>query len=121
MVALTIGLEFFQFVAIAPAFYSLEIVIRIVANLFLLDVIKMAGADKSGFWSLLIALCAVVFLWFFIVISIMLNIDKCLKRSNTISRMYSFFSGVYLPFFGNTMFLPFAALLVDTFVCDHEA
>jgi threonine/homoserine/homoserine lactone efflux protein len=114
-------IEFFQFVAIAPELLSLKIVVRILSNLFLLDIVKMASSDKSGYWTLLITICVVCFVWFMMVASIMLNVDKVLSRFPFIQRVFQLFNGAFLPFFGNTMFLPFATLLLDAYVCDHKA
>jgi hypothetical protein len=88
VVQATILIEFFQFVAIAPELQSLKIVIRILSNLFLLDVVKMAAADKSGYWTLLIVICCIVFAWFLMVAAIMLNVDRLLSRFPFIQRSF---------------------------------
>ena len=107
--------------AIAPRFPSLEIVIRILANLFLIDFIKMANEDKSSYWGLLIAIVVVCYLWFILVVLIMTDFDRCLTRMPFLQMTISLLNSGYLPFFGNTMFLPITAILFDPFVCDHVA
>lgn len=54
LVQATIIIEFFQFVAIAPSFESLKIVIEAASNIFMLDIIKVAQEDKSSYWMLLL-------------------------------------------------------------------
>lgn len=121
MVQLTIFIEFFQFIAIAPQFPSFEYVIRIIANLFLIDFIKMANEDKSSYWNLLIAIVVICYMWFILVVLIMTDFDRCLTLTPFIQRTISLLNSGYLPFFGNTMFLPITALLFDPFVCEHVA
>jgi hypothetical protein len=117
MVQATIFIEFFQFVAISPEFTSLEIVIRIISNLFLIDIIKMANEDKSGYWTLLVVIVIICYVWFALVLLIMLNAERCLSKLPFIQRTIALLNSVYLPFFGNTMFLPFSTLLLDPYVC----
>lgn len=121
MVQVQIFMEFFQFVAIAPVFKSLEVVVRVLANLFLVDVIKMADSDKSGYWNLLITVAALVYVWFFLVLLIIGNADKCLSKVPFVQRMFAFMHSTFLPFIGNLMFLPTTTLLVDPFVCVYIA
>ena len=51
----------------------------------------------------------------------MLNAETWMGRCPFIQRMFGLFNSMYLPFFGNTMFLPFATLLLDPYVCDFKA
>jgi hypothetical protein len=121
IVQVTIIIEFFQFVAIAPAFLSLKVVIEAASNIFMLDVLKVAQEDKTGYWTLLQVICILCYLWFFLVMMIMLNAENWLRRIPFLQRTLALLNGFYLPFFGNTMFLPFSALLLDCFICDKKA
>ena len=80
MVQITIGIEFFQFVAIAPQLLALQVIIRIASNLFLMDFVKMAGSDKGSYWTLLIVIVVICYLWFMCVILIMLNFEALLGK-----------------------------------------
>lgn len=76
MVQATIFIEFFQFVAIAPRLESFEVVIRVISNMFLLDIIKMTGSDKSDYWTLLIVMICAVLVWIFLVLLIFCNAES---------------------------------------------
>jgi threonine/homoserine/homoserine lactone efflux protein len=89
--------------------------------MFLLDIIKMTNSDQQGYWTLLIVLVSFVFFWFFLILLIFINAERCLKRVPILQKSIEVLNGAYLPFFGNVMFLPFVALLIDPFVCDHKA
>jgi hypothetical protein len=51
----------------------------------------------------------------------MVNGEHHLKKIPLLKRFVSILNSLFLPFFGNTMFLPALALLLDMFVCDHQA
>ena len=51
----------------------------------------------------------------------MVNSEHHLKKIPLLKRFVSILNSLFLPFFGNTMFLPALALLLDMFVCDHQA
>ena len=121
LVQITIGIEFFQLVAIAPKLKSLQVVIQSASNIFMVDAIKTTQQDKSGSWQELVAVCCLCYCWFVLVILIMMNAESWLKRVPFCTRILALMSDLYLPFIGNTMFLPFTALLVDAFICDHQA
>jgi ABC-type branched-subunit amino acid transport system substrate-binding protein len=121
LVQAQIGIEFFQFIAIAPTFPSLEIVVRATANVFVLDFIKVAGTSKSDYWILLATICGLCYVWFALVLVIMLNGEHWLKKIPFCKRTIQILNSVFLPFFGNTYFLPALTLLLDMYVCDHQA
>ena len=121
LVQVQIAIEFFQFLAIAPTFYSLQIVISASSNIFMLDIMKVANTSKSSYWILLAVVCGSCYCWFLLVVLIMLNGEKALKKVPLCKRTLSILNSVFLPFYGNTLFLPALALLLDAFVCDHEA
>mmetsp|Transcript_28667 Transcript_28667/g.28318 ORF Transcript_28667/g.28318 Transcript_28667/m.28318 type:complete len:932 (-) Transcript_28667:669-3464(-) len=121
LVQATILIEFFQFVAIAPTFESLKIVIDAASNIFMVDFMKVANAGKGTYWTLLSVVCSLCYLWFFLVILIMANAEHWLKQVPFCQRTLALLNAAYLPFFGNTMFLPFTTLLLDVYVCDHKA
>lgn len=121
LVQVTIIIEFFQFVAIAPSFESLKIVIQAASNIFMLDIIKVAQEDKSSYWMLLAVVSTMCYIWFVLVMCIVCNAEKWLSRTPFLQRSLAMMNALYLPLIGNTMFLPFTALLLDVFVCDHQA
>lgn len=121
MAEVQIGVEFFQFIAIAPTFTSLKIVIQAASNIFMLDIMKVAQSDKADYWVLLSAVCALCYAWFILVILIMTNAETWLQKLPMCQRLLSMMNTLFLPFYGNTMFLPALALLLDVFVCDHTA
>ena len=121
LVQATILIEFFQFVAIAPTFSSLRIVVEAASNVFMLDIVKVAQESQDTYWTLLVVIISLCYLWFALVIMIMLDAEHCLKKVPLCQRLLQLVNAVYLPFIGNTMFLPFSALLLDGFVCDHRA
>jgi ABC-type branched-subunit amino acid transport system substrate-binding protein len=121
LVQVQIAIEFFQFIAIAPTFSSLEIVITAASNIFMLDVMKVASSNKGDYWILLTAVCILCYIWCLLVILIMCNGEHLLKKVPLCRRVISLLNSVFLPFFGNTFFLPALALLLDMFVCDHRA
>jgi len=121
LVQAQIAIEFFQFIAIAPTFSSLEIVIKAASNIFMLDIMKVASSNKGDYWILLAAVCGLCYLWFFLVLIIMLNGEHWLRKLPFFKRIVSILNTLFLPFFGNTFFLPALALLLDMFVCDHTA
>jgi len=121
MVQVTIAIEFFQLIAIAPTFKSLQIVIESASNIFMIDAMRIAQQNKQGYWSELAAICGLCYLWFVLVVLIMMNAETWMKRAPFCQRLLALFNSLYLPFIGNTMFLPFTALLVDAFICDHTA
>ena len=121
LVQAQIAIEFFQFIAIAPTFSSLQIVITAASNIFMLDVMKVASSNKGDYWILLVAVCILCYIWFFLVVLIMFNGEHLLKKVPFCRRIVSLLNSVFLPFFGNTFFLPALALLLDMFVCDHRA
>jgi len=121
LVEVNIFVEFFQFVAIAPTLESLRIVIETSSNVFMLDIMKVAQGDKTSYWTLLLVICLLCYLWFFLVVMIMTDAEKYIQKLPVLQKALSLLNSVYLPFVGNTLFLPFSALLLDAFVCDHEA
>jgi len=121
LVQATIAVEFFQFVAIAPTFASLKIVIEAASNVFMIDIMKVANSGKQTYWTLLVVVCGLCYAWFFLVIMIMANAEYWLRKVPFCQRVLGILNALYLPFFGNTMFLPFTALLLDAYVCDHKA
>ena len=121
MVQVTIAIEFFQLVAIAPTFKSLQVVIESASNIFMVDAMRIAQQNKQGYWSELATICSLCYLWFVLVVLIMMNAETWMKRAPFCQRLLALFNSLYLPFIGNTMFLPFTALLVDAFICDHNA
>ncbi|OMJ94263.1 hypothetical protein SteCoe_2602 [Stentor coeruleus] len=121
MAEVQIGVEFFQFIAIAPTFTSLKIVIEAASNIFMLDIMKVAQSSKADYWVLLSAVCALCYAWFILVILIMTNAETWLQKLPMCQRLLSMMNTLFLPFYGNTMFLPSLALLLDVFVCDHTA
>ena len=121
LVQAQIGIEFFQFLAIAPTFSSMEIVVSAASNIFMLDIMKVANTSKADYWILLAVVCALCYCWFFLVVLIMFNGEHTLKKIPLCKRTLSILNSVFLPFYGNTLFLPALALLLDAFVCDHEA
>lgn len=121
LVQAQIAIEFFQFIAIAPTFSSLQIVISAASNIFMLDVMKVAQTSKSDYWILLAVVCGLCYIWFSLVLFIMINGEHLLERLPFCRRIVSIMNSVFLSFFGNTMFLPALALLLDMFVCDHQA
>ncbi|OMJ76504.1 hypothetical protein SteCoe_24126 [Stentor coeruleus] len=121
LVQLQIAVEFFQFVAIAPNFSSLQRVIQAASNVFMLDAIKVASSNKSDYWILLSAICGLSYLWFLLVLLTMLKGEDWLKSISFCKRIVSILDSVFLPSYGNTFFLPALALLLDMFVCDHKA
>lgn len=62
LVQATILIEFFQFVAIAPTFESLKIVIDAASNIFMIDVMKVANEGKETYWTLLAVVCGLCYL-----------------------------------------------------------
>ena len=87
----------------------------------MLDVMKVASSNKGDYWILLVAVCILCYIWFFLVVLIMFNGEHLLKKVPFCRRIVSLLNSVFLPFFGNTFFLPALALLLDMFVCDHRA
>ena len=116
-----IAIEFFQFIAIAPVLQSLEIVLNTISNIFMLDVLKVTSSDKQNYWVLLVFVCILSYFWFFVVIIISTNAEQLLLKYPFSRKIVGLINSAYLPFIGNTMFLPFASLLFDAFVCDHQA
>ena len=110
-----------QFISIAPTFFSLQLLVEAVSNISMLDVIKVAQEPKETYWTLLIAIIAMCYLMFILVGMIYFNLDQFLSKISLMQKLLQFMNDVYLPFVGNTMFLPITALLLDAFVCDKEA
>lgn len=121
LVQATILIEFFQFAAIAPTFSSVEIVFEIIANIFMMDAIKITQTEKSAYWDMLVIICIVCYLWFALLILIIVDAEQWLKRAPPVKKMLSLLNSAYLPFIGNTMFLPLVAILLDALVCDSQA
>ena len=121
MAQIQIFVEFFQFIAIAPTFQSLKIVITAASNIFMLDIMKVAQSSKSDYWIMLSVVCGLCYSWSILVALIMANAENWLKKVPLCQRLLSVMNALYLPFFGNTMFLPALALLLDVLVCDHQA
>ena len=121
LVQIQILIEYFQFLAIAPTFQSLEIVVQAASNIFMLDILKVAQSSKGDFWIMLGVVCGLCYFWFFLVLLIMANAESWLRKVPLCQRLLVLMNALYLPFYGNTMFLPSLALLLDTFVCDHQA
>jgi hypothetical protein len=96
-------------------------VLQAASNIFMLDIIKVAQEDKSSYWLLLAVVCSMCYIWFALVMCIVLNVEKWLNRAPFLQRSLAMMNALYLPLIGNTMFLPFTALLLDVFVCDHQA
>lgn len=45
-----------------------------------MDFVKMAGSDKSSYWTLLIVVCTICYVWFMCVVLIMLNAESWMAR-----------------------------------------
>ena len=121
LVQAQILIEFFQFIAIAPSLKSLQVVINSISNIFMLDVLKVANASKQDYWYFLIFVCCLCYFWFFVVIIISTDIENFFMKNSFFRRFFEIVNSAYLPFIGNTMFLPFSSILFDAFVCDNEA
>jgi ABC-type branched-subunit amino acid transport system substrate-binding protein len=121
LVQAQILIEFFQFIAIAPELVSLKIVVEIISNIFMFDVLKVAGSDKQDYWYFLIFISGLCFFWFFVVMIITTDTERFLVKNSCTRRIVGIINSAYLPFIGNTMFLPFSSILFDAFVCDHQA
>lgn len=121
LVQAQIAIEFFQFIAIAPNFSSLQIVIKAASNIFMLDIMKVASSNKGDYWILLAVVCTLCYFWFLLVVVIMLNGEHWLRKVPMCRRVLSILNSLFLPFFGNTFFLPALALLLDMFVCNNMA
>ncbi|OMJ81539.1 hypothetical protein SteCoe_17945 [Stentor coeruleus] len=121
LVQLTIAVEFFQFLAIAPYFKSLQMVIEVISNMFMFDFMKITQADKKYYWDLLSGICALCYVWFVLMILTIIKGENWVKKLPVCKKAIEFMNSYFLPFFGNTMFLPALALLLDAFVCDHQA
>lgn len=120
LVQLTIAVEFFQFLAIAPYFKSLQIVIEVISNMFMMDFMKITQADKRYYWDALSGTCALCYVWFILMIMIIIKGENWVKKLPVCRKAVEFLNSYFLPFFGNTMFLPALAFLLDAFVCDHQ-
>lgn len=126
LVELTICIEFLQLLALAPKFEAVQLVLKDLSKLVMLDVMSVSNISKSkgetsGYWLQLTVISALCYLWFLIVVLIALNVDKYLKAVPGLFRVFTAVTGIYLPLVGNSLFLPFLTLLLDAFVCDHEA
>ncbi|CAG9309903.1 unnamed protein product [Blepharisma stoltei] len=121
LVIITIGIEFFQFIAISPTFPALKSAVSVAANIFMVDFLKMTSGSKSTYWTFLIVVSVLCYTWFFLILLIMANAEKWLIHVPLCQRFMGLVNTMYLPFFGNTMFLPFMTMLLDVFVCDHKA
>ena len=121
LVQIQIAIEFFQFVAISPYFQSLQGVIQVISNVFMLDVLKIAQTSEQYYWQLLSAVCSLCFIWFLMMVLVIFKGDSWVRRIPVCRKIVSLLNTFFLPFFGNTMFLPVLALLLDVFVCDHQA
>ena len=115
-----IAIEFFQFLAIAPIFQSLEIVIKTASNVFMLDLLKVTSTSKQNYWPMLSTVCALCYIWFILIILIMTNAETWLKKVPLCQRFLRLMNSVFLPFFGNTMFIPALAILLDVYICDYQ-
>ena len=120
MVEIMIVVEFLQFLAIAPSFKSLELLIKILSNVFMLDVIKITDASTSYYWFMLSAVCSLCFVWFSFMIVMIFKKSGVINRVPLCKRFFGSLISFFLPFFGNTLFLPTLAFLLDAFVCDHQ-
>ncbi|OMJ83375.1 hypothetical protein SteCoe_15705 [Stentor coeruleus] len=120
LVQLTIAVEFFQFLAIAPYFKSLQMVIEVISNVFMMDFMKITQADKRYYWDVLSGTCALCYVWFILMVVIIVKGENWVKKLPVCRKAVEFMNSYFLPFFGNTMFLPALALLLDAFVCDHQ-
>lgn len=120
MVEMMILVEFFQFMAIAPRFKSLELFIVIISNVFMLDVIKILEAKSNYYWIMLSTVCALCFVWFFLMVFVILKKTRKFNGFPLLKKCFTFLITFFLPFFGNTLFLPTLAFLLDAFVCDHQ-
>jgi ABC-type branched-subunit amino acid transport system substrate-binding protein len=125
LVELTICIEFLQLLALAPKFAAVQMVLKDLSNLVMLDVMSVSNVSKSkgetsGYWTELVVISVLCYLWFLTVVLIALNVDKYLKAVPGLFRVFTAATGIYLPLVGNSLFLPFLTLLLDAFVCDHE-
>ena len=120
MVEVMIAVEFLQFLAIAPTFKSLDLLITILSNIFMLDVIKITNSSSQYYWFMLSAVCSLCFVWFGFMIVMICKKTSLFNRFSLCKRFFGSLISVFLPFFGNTLFLPTLAFLLDAFVCDHQ-
>jgi len=88
LVEATIPIEFFQMIAISPYFESVKIAIEAISNIFMLDVIKVSQEDKSSYWSLLVFVCGICYIWVFLVIFIIFDCEKISKVLAVIPRTF---------------------------------
>ena len=120
MVEIMIAVEFLQFLAIAPTFKSLDLLITVLSNVFMLDVIKITNASTGYYWFMLSAVCSLCFVWFGFMIVMICKKTSVFNRFSLCKKCFGGLISVFLPFFGNTLFLPTLAFLLDAFVCDHQ-
>mmetsp|Transcript_45487 Transcript_45487/g.52369 ORF Transcript_45487/g.52369 Transcript_45487/m.52369 type:complete len:1218 (+) Transcript_45487:43-3696(+) len=114
-----IVVEFFQFLALAPLFLAQSDFLQRIVGLAMFDLLELIGkgADPKFFWISVNVVISFSFLWFFLVLLNMLNIESHLNRKPTLQKLLNTLTNLLLPLIGNTCFLPFTKLLVDIFVC----
>ena len=120
MVQMMILVEFFQFLAIAPTFRSLNIFIGVLSNIFMLDVLKILETRSNYYWFMLSGVCGLCFVWFILMIFVIFKKTNKFSGIPILEKCLGFLIAFFLPFFGNTLFLPTLAFLLDAFVCDHQ-
>jgi hypothetical protein len=120
MVEIMIAVEFLQFLAIAPVFKSLDLLIKVLSNVFMLDVIKITDSESNYYWFMLSAVCSLCFFWFTLMVIVITKKTELISRIPILKKVLAWLISLFLPFFGNTLFLPTLAFLLDAFVCDHQ-
>ena len=69
---------------------------------------------------MLSVVCSLCFIWFILMMMVIFKGENWVHKIPVFRKVSSILNAIFLPFFGNTLFLPILAFLLDAFVCDHQ-
>ncbi|CAG9325865.1 unnamed protein product [Blepharisma stoltei] len=119
IVGLSIGIEFFQLIAMGPDIRPINSFIADIGDLTSLDLGTFVKLQNGVFWWLLTVVISLCALWILLCFEVLYQLDE--KYGNIWFFKFSgFLADNLMPILGNLCFIPFVSTLLDVFVCDES-
>ncbi|CAG9319384.1 unnamed protein product [Blepharisma stoltei] len=119
IVQITIGIEFFQFVAIGPDITLISSFLAKISNSFSLNLENSLKLKNGVFWIVIDGIYGAITVWLIFCAVILLRLDEKFP-SVSFLRFLAWLADYLMPILGNLCFIPFISMCLNVFVCDQS-